>query len=99
MLLLVNRPASKGALMIERNSRSAGQSLRQLDAILDRDDVRSGLAAALRVDKALIATAGRAYVGECKQKTPFGDLYQIMLNGKTAYTCTHRPSHTSDEKP
>lgn len=85
--------------MAERDSGSAGQSLRRLDAMLDRDDVRSGLAEALRVDKAQIATAERAYVGECKQETPFGNLYKIMLNGKTAYTCTHRRPHTSDQKP
>ena len=85
--------------MAERDSGSAGRSLRRLDAMLDRDDVRAGLADALRVNEAQIAAAERAYVGECKQKTPYGDLYKIMLNGQTAYTCTHRPPHTSDQKP
>jgi hypothetical protein len=34
------------------------------------------------------------YSGECEEAVPFGELYTLVVDGKTYLTCTHTPPHT-----
>lgn len=77
-----------------RRGRATEQSLRSMKETLSRDDVKGNLAELLKSSTAKLAGAEHGVVGVCKEDVPYKDLYVIMLDGKSAYTCSHRPPHT-----
>lgn len=59
-----------------------------------REDVRAAVRRAVVARRADVLERGTGFVGECREKVPFGEMFSVLVGGREYVSCTHTPPHT-----